>query len=129
MRYITAIAALLAALMTPSPVAAGTWGHGQFDSDHALDFAADWAEAGTVESIRDALTFATDQAYLEAPDAEKALVAAEVVAASMGKPNKKLPAELAAWISKQSAQELRSMAPLALSAIERVRSPSGSELY
>ncbi|MBJ6981962.1 DUF4259 domain-containing protein [Luteimonas sp. MC1572] len=129
MRYIALFVALLLSLTTAYPVAAGTWGYGQFDSDHALDFAADWAEAGTVESIREALTFAAGQAYLGAPDAEKALVAAEVVAASLGKPNDKLPAELATWISRQPPQELRSLVPLALSAIDRVRNPSGSELY
>ena len=121
--------AFLLLLIFAAPVSAGTWGAGQFDSDQSLDTSSNWAESGTVDAIREALSFAISAKYLESPDAEDALVAAEIVAASLGKPNKDLPADLAAWIQRQPSDQLRALAPQALAAVARVRSPDGSELY
>ena len=121
--------AFLFLLIFAAPVSAGTWGVGHFDNDQSLDTSSNWAESGTVDSIRETLTSAISAKYLESPDAEDALVAAEVVAASLGKPNKELPADLAAWIQRQPSDQLRTLAPQALAAVERVRSPDGSELY
>ncbi|KRD34320.1 hypothetical protein ASE35_11455 [Lysobacter sp. Root916] len=122
------IAALLL-LVSTSTVHAGAWGYGQFENDHALDTASDWSEAGSVDSIRHALDAATSARYLDSDVAVEALVAAEVVAAALGKPNHNLPADLSAWISRQPANRLRALAPQALAALARVRSPEGSELY
>ena len=121
--------AFLSILIFVAPVSAGTWGVGHFENDQALDTSSSWAESGTVDSIREALGSAVSAKYLESPDAEDALVAAEVVAASLGLPNKELPADLAAWIQRQSSDQLRSLAPQALAAVARVRGPDGSELY
>ena len=121
--------AFLLLLIFVAPVSAGTWGVGHFDNDQSLDTSSTWAESGTVDAIREALSLAVSATYLEAPDAEDALVAAEVVAASLGKPNKDLPADLAAWIQRQSSDQLRALTPQALAAIERLRSAHGSELY
>jgi len=121
--------AFLFLLIFIAPVSAGTWGVGHFDNDQSLDTSSTWAESGTVDAIQDALSLAVSARYLEAPDAEDALVAAEVVAASWGKPNKELPADLSAWMQRQPPGQLRALGPQALAAIERVRSPDGSELY
>lgn len=111
------------------PAYAGTWGSGVFDSDQALDTSSDWAESGTVDDIRKALDGAKSESYLDAPDAEDALVAAEVVAASWGKPNEDLPADLSEWIESQSSAELRALTDSALAAIASVRRTEGSELH
>jgi hypothetical protein len=111
------------------PAFAGTWGPGQFDNDQSLDTSSNWAKSGSVDDIRKALDFATSAKYLESPDAEDALVAAEVVAASWGKPSKDLPTDLAAWIERQPTDQLRTLAPQALAAIARVRSSDSSELH
>ena len=116
-------------LLIAAPASAGTWGVGHFDNDQSLDTSSNWAESGTVDTVRGALSLATSGRYLESPDAEDALVAAEVVAASLGNPNKELPADLAAWIRRQPTDQLRALVPHALAAINRVRSPDGSELY
>ena len=116
-------------LIIAAPASAGTWGVGHFDNDQSLDTASTWAESGTVDSVREALRLAISARYLESPDAEDALVAAEVVAASLGKPNKDLPADLAAWIQRQPSDQLHALAPQALAAVKRVRGPSDSELY
>ncbi|WP_158549235.1 DUF4259 domain-containing protein [Lysobacter silvisoli] len=108
---------------------AGTWDYGQFDNDQALDTASDWAESGSVDSVRNALTSAHSARYLASPEGVDALVAAEVVAAAMGRPSKKLPADLAAWLRQQPADRLRALAPQAQAAIARVRDAKGSELY
>lgn len=112
-----------------SPAYAGTWGPGVFDSDQSLDTSSIWAESGTIDDVRDALQRALSQDYLEAPEAEDALVAAEVVAASWGMPNKKLPEGLARWIDRQPSAGLRALTEDALAAIARVRSAERSELH
>jgi hypothetical protein len=43
--------ALLALALLAAPAVAGTWGAGSFQSDHALDTASDWAEAGSPRAI------------------------------------------------------------------------------
>ena len=121
--------AFLLLLVFAAPVSAGTWGTGQFDNDQSLDTSSNWADSGSVDVIRKTLGFASSAKYLETPDAEDALVAAEVVAASLGKPNKDLPADLAAWIQRQPKDQLCALTSQALAAIARVRSPDGSELY
>ena len=121
--------AFLFLLIFAAPVSAGTWGVGHFDNDHSLDTSSDWAESGTVDVVREALDLAISAKYLESPDAEDALVAAEVVAAALGKPNKDLPPDLAVWIQRQPPDQLRSLAAQARAAVARVRSPDGSELY
>lgn len=112
-----------------SPAYAGTWGPGVFDSDQSMDTSSIWAESGTIDDVRNALERALSQSYLEAPEAEDALVAAEVVAASWGKPNKNLPEGLAKWVERQSPAGLRTLTSEALAAIARVRSAERSELY
>jgi hypothetical protein len=121
--------AFLFLLVFAAPVSAGTWGVGHFDNDQSLDTSSNWAKSGSVDAIREALSLAISAKYLESPDAENALVAAEVVAASLGNPNKDLPADLSAWIQRQPPDQLRALAPQALAALERVRSPDDSELY
>ncbi|VXB07145.1 conserved exported hypothetical protein [Luteimonas sp. 9C] len=125
MKLIVAILILLLSL----PVQAGTWGVGHFDNDEALDRSSDWAESGTVSGIRSALDAVQNATYVEAPEAMTALVAAEIVAAAAGRPSPDLPDDLSAWIALQSRSELTALIPSAKSAISKVVSPEGSELY
>lgn len=121
------IALLILALW--SPVYAGTLWPGVFDSDQSLDTSSNCAESGTICDVRNALELAASDGYLEAPDAEAALVAAEMVAASWGKSNANLPEDLAEWIERQSEEELRALTGIALAAVANVRRAEGSELY
>lgn len=111
------------------PANAGTWGPGHFDNDHALDWSADCADSGTPADVRIALEAVLDAAHIDAPEGEKALVAAEVVAAALGTPNADLPEQLAGWVKRQPASELTDLAPLARRAVARVRDPKKSELH
>lgn len=120
--------ALLALALLAAPAVAGTWGAGSFQSDHALDTASDWAEAGSPRAIAMALERACAAEYLESPDGEEAVVAAEVVAASLGRPNARLPEDLAAWIGRQPEDALRTLADPASAALSCVRDPETSEL-
>ncbi|MBL8257152.1 MAG: DUF4259 domain-containing protein [Pseudoxanthomonas mexicana] len=64
----------------------GTWGIGSFENDHAADFMIDVLDSGDLSLIRDVLdNVLTSTEYVEAPDAELAIVAAEIVAAACGR--------------------------------------------
>jgi len=125
MKIIIAILIFLLSL----PAEAGTWGVGHFDNDEALDRSLDWAESETLSVIQNALDAVQNSKYVEAPEAMTALVAAEVVAAAAGRPSPDLPDDLSAWIARQPRSELTALIPSAKSAISRVVSPEGSELY
>jgi hypothetical protein len=66
----------------------GTWDVGPFDNDHAADWCGDLDEAAPSQRsrlIRDALTVVADHgdAYLPGPLADRAVVAAAVVASQL----------------------------------------------
>lgn len=64
----------------------GAWGTGSFDNDDAGDFLADVTDSGDLALIREVLdNVLTSTEYVEAPDACQAIVAAEIVAASLGR--------------------------------------------
>lgn len=125
-RFALSLFVLLAWTM---PASAGTWGYGAFENDHALDWVYDVDESGTVETVRDALNVPDEKSVIEAYDAEKALVAAEIIAASLGKSTEDFPDELKDWLSRQPLEALQALAPAARSAIARVVDPKRSELY
>ncbi len=57
-----------------------------------------------------------------------AVAAAEVVAASKGRPSKSLPKELSAWLEQQQKAEIAKLAPVAAKAALRVLNGPKSEL-
>lgn len=103
----------------------GTWGPGTFENDHALDWWGDLRE-GSPSLARDALARvanAAPDADLDADDCCEALVAAEFVAAAVGRGIDRLPSEEAeAWLEEHGAA-LRFL-ELARSAVERIESRS-----
>ena len=107
---------------------AGAWGEGSFDNDDALDWVAQCAASNNVAPVSLALNAALDGEYIEAPTASAAIAAAETVAAAMGKPSPKLPADLQSWVSRQPAGSLAKLAPLARKALARIQDPKISEL-
>lgn len=80
---------------------AGAWGEGSFENDDALDWVATCSSSKSISPVRQSLERALRGKYLKAPEASSAVAAAEVVAAAKGRPNPKLPAELAAWVKRQ----------------------------
>jgi hypothetical protein len=60
----------------------GAWGSGVFENDTACDFASTVAEGGGIPALTRALdrVLSSEGNYLEAPDAEEGLAAAEIIA-------------------------------------------------
>ncbi len=85
----------------------GAWAHGGFDNDEALDFASELAAGKTWEPVSDAIAslMGASDGYLEAPEASRALAAAEVVAAAVGRPAAQLPAEVTAWVASAAVPD------------------------
>lgn len=114
----------------------GAWGAGSFENDIASEWAADLADGGDVEMVRDTLTTAAAcprDEYLESDEGAEALAAAEVVAAAAGRPVKAVamgssgPHALA-WGRAHAAAGKPELVELALAALERVEGPE-SELF
>jgi|SRR5579864_3703251 len=65
----------------------GAWGAGTFENDNACDFAAEIANCSDLKKIEAAFdkVLKAGTGYLEAPDAEEALAAADIVARLQGK--------------------------------------------
>ena len=65
---------------------------------------------------------------VEAPEASAAIAAAEVVAASLGKPSAALPANLKAWLAGQPRAQIAAQAALAVRALTKIEDAEHSEL-
>jgi hypothetical protein len=79
----------------------GAFGIKNFQNDSAMDFAEEFLENPTVDALEEALLIANDSSdhlegeeYLEVDEACAALAAAEVLAASLGKPATDFPKKL-----------------------------------
>lgn len=106
----------------------GAWGTGIFDNDTALDWAGDLADA------EDALALIDDMLervagdgidYLEAPDAEEALAAAQVVAMLQGNPGSTgaYDDEVAEWVDEHPLRVSPELAHKAHAAVLRILAP------
>ena len=104
------------------------WGPGSFDNEIASDWAADLAEGGGLEMVKESLEIAAlcplDE-YLESDEGSQALAAAEVVAAAGGKPVKSVgmgtsgPHALS-WAKGHKGAGSEDMTTLAQEAVVRV---------
>lgn len=122
------IAALLLPLGWVFAAAAATHGEASFQNDTALDWARDCAQRGSSEFLADALQSAINSEFIERPDGETAVAAAEVIAAAGGQASAELPAELSTWLQQQPADSIAALLPQAREAIERVKDRKVSEL-
>lgn len=105
----------------------GAWGIGHFDNDDAGDWVWELEDAGSLDPVSDAFSAVEESGdYLESPDACIGLAAAEVVAASLGKPPADLPESVAALVAGLSAPADSGMVARARSVVEKVA--AGSEL-
>lgn len=98
----------------------GTWGTGPFDNDDAADWTYQLTPDAGVEVVAAALSAALAVDWPEAPTAQAAVAAAEVVAAGVGRPGPGMPDEVVAWVAARSGAHWRETAPLAARATQRV---------
>jgi len=119
---------LLGTLLTCSICLAGAWGSGNFDNDHALDWAGQCVASKGASVIAATLQSALQAGEIEAPDGAMTVAAAEVVAAAKGKPGKALPRVLRDWLERQSKADIARLAPSARKAIVRIKNPKLSEV-
>jgi hypothetical protein len=103
----------------------GAWGTGVLEDDAALDWLGDLEDEPKVKTVKKALkTAAKGRGQLDSGDGAAALVAAELVAAAIGRPieEPRLVALAQRW------PELAGEAELAARAVERVGDAERSEL-
>jgi hypothetical protein len=107
----------------------GAWETGVFDNDTAADWAfglAEESDASYIESSLDKV-IGVGAEYLEAPDAEEGLAAAETVARLLGRAGTKTPYTEAVdnWVAAASVPVDASLAQKAVRVVDRVlTSPS-----
>jgi len=102
----------------------GAWGHGSFDNDDACDLACDLTECTDLSIVEEALRAAINpDDYLEAPEAGRAVAAAEVVLALLGQPTAAIAEEeaLLAWVKACNQVPSSAMLLLAQLAVQRVQ--------
>jgi Domain of unknown function (DUF4259) len=99
----------------------GAWGTGPFDNDDVLDWEPEWDDADDLIPARLAVMEAVlSDEYLEAPEASRAVAAAEIIAASRGVGSAALPDGVAAWLSAHPGAADADDADAAVRAIDRV---------
>jgi hypothetical protein len=99
----------------------GAWGTGPFENDDALDFTSELQSDGasSIRAALEAVALLEREAYLEAPDSSRAIAAAEVLAATRGRPAPDLPPEITDWVSSVPHVD-ESLVPLAVVAMTRI---------
>lgn len=104
----------------------GAWGTGVFDNDTACDWAYSLEESNDLSIVEAAFEkiLATGSEYLEAPDAEEGLAAAEVVARLQGNFGEKnsYTETVDSWIAKNKIKVSPELANKALATIARILS-------
>ncbi len=97
----------------------GTWGVGSFENDAAADWTVDLEESEDLSLIESAFQKST-AAYLEGPDGEEIIAAAETVLALSGSSAASVPAEVQAWVSNHRHLPLAAVKAAPISALDRV---------
>lgn len=99
----------------------GAWGTGTFENDDAADWVYDLEGADDLDLVRDALEEAVEvSGYIDLREGARALAAAEVVAASAGRPLPDLPEPVSAWLDSRRPAPTDDDRSLARQAVERV---------
>lgn len=102
----------------------GAWGTGVFDNDDALDW-FDALERRGADAVLVALqTVPQEDDFIEAPQANEALAAAEIVAAARGRPAADLPGEATDWVQAHGPAIGDELVDLAIGAVTRIREDS-----
>ncbi|MFK3775164.1 DUF4259 domain-containing protein [Pseudomonas sp. NPDC089406] len=118
------LSAHLLAIETKEELSMGTWSIHAFGNDEASDFAAELSEVGDFELIQSALedVIAADE-YLEAPEADRGVAAAAVLALLNGQ---EVPGDtdeaVTDWVKRQLAKPSSVMLSQAQAVIDRVLS-------
>ncbi len=99
----------------------GAWGAGSFDNDTACDWAYDLNETDDLSLVEEAIERVLEAGgdYLEAPDAEEALAASEVIARLQGNAGD-LAEKVDAWVSENPLTVPAELARKSHAAIERI---------
>ena len=109
----------------------GAWGTGVFDNDTACDWVGELVESSDLSRIETTLdnVLQAGSGYLEAPEAEEALAAAEVVARLQGNWGVRdvYTAPVDEWVEENNLVPTEDLVQKAIRAIDRILAPS-SEL-
>ncbi|MCP3381525.1 MULTISPECIES: DUF4259 domain-containing protein [unclassified Bradyrhizobium] len=102
----------------------GAWGTGVFDNDGACDFAFTVAEGGGIDTLTEAIdrVASIGNGYLEAPDAEDCLAAADIIARLRGSPGEQTAytAKIDSWIANSKATISDELAENAKRSVARI---------
>lgn len=99
----------------------GAWDVGPFDNDDALDWTWQLDDATDFAVVRRALDVPAT-GHLEAPDGAEAVAAAEVVAASLGRPPAAMPDSVSSWVREYGDRVGDDERRAAVAAVDRVLS-------
>lgn len=99
----------------------GTWGIKTFDNDGNSDWIYDLEEFDDLSLIEEALS-PGDTEYLEAPDGEVILAAAEIINGIRAKPREGLPGEAVDWINNHKTLDVSGLIEKAITMIDLVLS-------
>lgn len=118
----------LMGLLTSRTANAGAWGADSFDNDGALDWLGDFLDQPSPAAVAAALNAVLRPGSIDEFDGESAIAAAEIVAASLGKPTLKPNKELTTWLQAADVADYKKLRGLAVRAVKAVILSEKSEL-
>lgn len=105
----------------------GAWGRRTFDNDGAQDWLIELVELDHVSLFEAALFRVCDTQFgghNDSIDCERALAAAEIVAAGLGAPDPSLPPDAVAWLERTEVRFSHRLGMLARRAVDQVLTDS-----
>lgn len=105
----------------------GTWGYSSFENDAAGDWKDTLLDSEDGAPIVRALRAVTDlplDEYLEVDEAQSAVAAAEIIACLKAARPSNLPPDVEEWLDSHASIKTEELAPLALGALDRVKTDS-----
>jgi hypothetical protein len=106
----------------------GAWGHRPFDNDEAADWVYEVEACQDLSHVRSTLSGVIgSEGYLESPDGEAGVAAAEVLAICLGQGSSIVTKSFSAWLTSLTDRPTDGDLQLGVDAIERILGPQ-SEL-
>lgn len=99
----------------------GTWGTGSFENDGASDWVYELEGSSGFAFLEETLDAGLSSDYLDAPDAENAIAAAETVACLLGRAGPSPTESLKKWVAAQSQAPTDPLRSKALAVVQRVQ--------
>jgi len=98
----------------------GTWDFRSFDNDDALEWLDELSETEDLSPFVETFDAGENEEYLEAPEGQAIIAAAEVINCFFNSPREGIPEQAIKWVDDHKNIDVKSLVPEAIMKLARV---------